>query len=274
MKNMKRLILIGCLLISGNKVCGTEITGIVLNAHTGKPVEFASIGIREKGIGTVSGADGRFSLPVDSAADNDSVMFSMIGYNSGIFLVSGLSGFPGIEIRLTEKVYNLSEVVVRPKIYKERTLGVTTRLKQFSAGFKDNIFGYECGILMKVKKSAYIKSVHINIAQCTYDSICFRLNVYKAAGDSEFVNILNRPIYIRMPKAQGQDGIQINLEPENIVVNGDFLVALEHIRDLGPGNLNFCASLSEQTWLRKTSLGKWKTAPVGVSISVIADVEK
>ena len=261
-------------MIIGNVVYGMEITGAVLNAQTRKPVEFANIGIRGKGIGTVSGTDGRFTLLADSVADNDTVMFSMIGYNTRTILVSGLSGVSGNEILLSEKIYDLTEVVVRPKIFKEKTLGVTTRFKQFSAGFKDNNLGYECGILMEVRKSAYIKWVNINIAQCTYDSICFRLNIYKAAGDSQFVNILNKPIYIRMPKAEGRDGIQIDLTPENIVVNGDFLVSLEHIRDLGPGNLNFCASLSEQTWLRKTSQGKWETAPVGVSISVIADVEK
>lgn len=268
------LILINCLLICGIAVYGAEISGIVLNAQNRKPVEFVNVGITAKGIGTVSGIDGRFRLPADSALANDTVRFSMIGYNDFQIPVAGLTGVSGNEILLTEKVYDLTEVVVRPKIFKEKTLGVTTRFKQFSAGFKDNILGYECGILMEVKKTAFIKSVNINIAQCTYDSICFRLNIYKAAADSDFVNILRDPIYIRMPKSEGRDGINIDLQSENIVVNGNFLVTLEHIRDLGPGNLNFCASLSEQTWLRKTSQGKWVTAPVGVSISVIADVEK
>ena len=57
------------------------------------------------------------------------------------------------------------------------------------------------------------------------------------------------------------------------MVEGDFLVTLEHVKDLGPGYLYFCAGLSKITYYRKTSHGKWKTVPIGVIISVVADVE-
>jgi hypothetical protein len=77
-----------------------------------------------------------------------------------------------------------------------------------------------------------------------------------------------------MPKEKINDVIQIDLEPYHIVVEGNFLVTLEHLRDLGEGHLNFCAAPGHKTWYRKTSQGSWETVPIGVSISVIADVEK
>lgn len=49
---------------------------------------------------------------------------------------------------------------------------------------------------------------------------------------------------------------------------------IEHVKDLGEGFLHFCAGLTHKTYYRKTSQGVWQTAPVGISISVIADVEK
>jgi hypothetical protein len=77
-----------------------------------------------------------------------------------------------------------------------------------------------------------------------------------------------------MPKELVKDEIQIDLQPKNIVLEGDFLVTLEHVKDLGDGYLNFCAGLTDKTFFRKTSQGKWESVPFGISISVIADVEK
>jgi hypothetical protein len=51
------------------------------------------------------------------------------------------------------------------------------------------------------------------------------------------------------------------------------LVTLEHIKDLGIGRLSFCAALFRKTHYRPTSQGTWKTGPVGISLSVVADVE-
>jgi len=90
----------------------------------------------------------------------------------------------------------------------------------------------------------------------------------------DFENILREPIYLKMPKESVKDEIQIDLQSKNIVVDGDFLITLEHVKDLGNGYLYFCAGLTDRTYYRKTSQGKWETAPVGISISVIADVEK
>lgn len=71
-----------------------------------------------------------------------------------------------------------------------------------------------------------------------------------------------------------KDEIQIDLQDKNIIVEGDFLITLEHIKNLGEGHLLFSAGFKAKTYYRKTSHGKWDTAPVGISISVIADVEQ
>lgn len=178
------------------------------------------------------------------------------------------------EIFLKKRAYEIEEVVIKPRVFKHRTLGVTTKFKEVAAGFKDNLLGYECGILMKVKKTAIIKRVNINISNCSYDTIFYRLNIYKVQGEMSFENILREPIYLKMPKESIKNEIQIDLQSKNIVVEGDFLITLEHVKDLGNGSLYFCAGLTDKTYYRKTSQGSWQTAPVGISISVIADVEK
>lgn len=267
-------LLIFISLISCNTIIGQNISGIVVNETNGQPIEFVNIGIVGKNIGTVSDMNGRFSFLVDSKFDDDTLLFSSLGYNPLIIKIADFKKNSDKNVFLKEKTYELAEVVIRPKIFKQKTLGVTTKFKKIAAGFKDNLLGYECGILMKVKKAAYIKKVNINISSCSYDTIFYRLNIYKVHGKMDFENILREPIYIKMPKELVKEGLQIDLESKNIVVDGNFLVTLEHIKDLGEGYLYFCAGFTKKSYYRTTSQGEWKTVPVGISISVIADVEK
>jgi hypothetical protein len=271
---MVNRLLIFIFLISCNTIFGQNIKGILKNADSKQPIEFANIGIIGKNIGTVTDLNGKFKLLVDSKYDNDTILFSIIGYKPLLIKISDLRINVDNEVFLEERAYEITEVLIKPKIFKQRTLGVTTKFKKIAAGFKDNILGYECGILMKVKKTAFLKKVNINISYCSYDTIFYRLNIYKVNGKMDFENILREPIYFTMPKESVKDEIQIDLQSKNIVVDGDFLITLEHVRDLGNGYLHFCAGLTDKTYYRKTSQGKWETAPVGISISVIADVEK
>lgn len=262
------------LLLSSNGVFGQVIKGTLIHADTKQPIEFANIGIVGKNVGTVTDLNGKFNLLVDSKYDKDTILFSIIGYKPLLLKISDLRKCIDNEVLLEEKAYELTEVIIRPKRFVQRTLGVTTKFKKIAAGFADNKLGYECGILMRIRKTAFLKKVNIHISNCSYDTIFYRLNIYKVHGKLDFENILREPIYINMSKESVRDEIQIDLQPENIVVEGDFLVTLEHVKDLGKGYLNFCAGLTDKTFYRKTSQGKWETAPVGISISVIADVEK
>ncbi len=267
-------LLILFLLLSSNTIFGQVIKGTLLNAGNHKPIEFANIGIVGKNIGTVSDLHGNFSLKVNADNNNDTVLISVIGYESLSLKISDLKRHSSNELFLKEKNYTLNEVVIKPNLFKQKILGVTAKSDRLVVGFQDNKLGYELGIKMKVKKTALLKIVNINIANCSYDTIFYRLNIYKVHKKNTFENILQEPIYLKMSKELVKGQVQIDLQSKNIVVQGDFLITLEHIKDLGSGNLNFCAGLRGKTYYRKTSQGNWETIPIGVSISVIADVEK
>lgn len=270
---MTRLYVFIAVMLCCTSLMGQTIQGRVLSG-TGQPVEYANVGISGKNVGTVTDASGRFSLTVAPEFDNDAVLISLLGYAPRQFKVADLRKQADNKLYLEAKVVALKEVIVKPRKVKQRILGVNTRSKAIMAGFKDNLLGYECGVLMKVKKSAILKKVKINIAQCSYDNLFYRLNVYAVEGKMSFVNLLRKPIYIDIPGSSIKDEIQIDLTDKNVVVEGDFLVTLEHVKDLGKGSLNFCSSLSTKTYYRKTSQGQWMTVPVGVGISVVADVEQ
>lgn len=270
---MKRLLIL-ILMVSSKAIFGQNIAGLLLNSESRQPIEFANIGIFGKDVGTVSDQNGRFNLYVDSQYDNDTILFSAIGYKPHGIQIGDLRKQNENIVLMEEKPYELSEVIIKPKHFKQRTLGVTSKFKGIQAGFKDNLLGYELGIIIKVKKTAFINEVNINIADCSYDTLFFRLNFYKVTGEMEFENMLYEPIYIEMTKESVNDLIVIDLKSHNIVVDSDFLITLEHVKDLGNGHLFFCAGLGNKTYYKKTSHGKWESVAVGISISVIANIEK
>lgn len=175
---------------------------------------------------------------------------------------------------MTRKVFEMKEVVIKPKSYRFRNLGIRTKSKMISAGFKDNLLGYECGVRMKNRKSADLKKLRINIAACTFDTVFYRVNLYSYRSRNEIVNILEVPIYLSLSGDQMKEEVVVDLERYGLTVEGDFLVTLEHIKDLGEGYLYFCAGFSGRTHFRMTSQAPWQSVSVGVSLSVDANVEE
>ncbi len=271
--SIMRLVIL-MLLLCCQQVLGQAINGTVYNAGNQKPVEFVNIGIPGKNIGTVSDPTGHFQLAISNEFDNDTLVFSCIGFQAYKVKVSDLKMAKTQNVQLHEKTTQLTEVLIKPRKFAERRLGVTAKGTKMTAGFKDNNLGYECGIMMHNRKTAFLKEVNVNIAQSLYDSIHYRLNVYRIGKGKTFENVLDSPIYVKLGKSEIKDKISINLEHLNLVLEGDFLVTLEHIKELGPGGLYFSTGLSHKTYYRKTSQGAWQTVPIGLSISVLADVEK
>jgi len=268
---MKKLVIVP-LIFTFNLLLGQNLSGIVINEDNKKPIEYVNIGIINKDIGTVSDLEGKYSISIDSQFQKDTIMFSKIGYFPKKMKVKNLKS--NTKITLKEKDYLLEKVTIKPNLFEEKTLGVTTKTKLIAAGFKDNRLGYECGILMKTKKPTLLKEVNINISQCTYDTIYFRLNIYKEKGRKNFTNILKKPIYVKRSGDSIKESINVDLQSKNILVDNDFLVTLEHIKDLDEGGLYFCAGLFNKTYYRKTSQGEWETKPVGISVSVEAKIKQ
>ncbi len=261
-------------ILTSSSLFGQTYTGKVIESKNKLPIEFVNIGIVGKNIGTTSDMGGHYKIVIDSLFDNDSLLFSCIGYLPYKIKVVNYKKLDNWNIQLQKKIYDLDEVVINPKKFKQQILGIKSKSKRMQAGFKDNKLGYELGLLLKVKKSAFLEKVDISIAVCTYDSIFYRLNIYRVRDKMEFENILQKPIYISLPKEKVKELISINLKPYNIVVEGDFLITLEHVKDLGPGNLFFSIGMSKKTYYRKTSQGVWDKVPIGIGISVTAQVEK
>lgn len=251
---------------------GQEYSGNVTNIDC-SPIEFVNIGIPMKNIGTVSDLYGNYTINLTNQSDSDSLKFSCIGFKPYTIIIKEFKELKEKTITLTKEVYTIEEVTVMSKHIKDKTFGVESVSKIFTGGFSKVELGYEFGVLMKNNKKAFLKTMTINIAICDFDSIFFRVNIYRVKGD-EFENILKEPIYVNISKSDIKDKIVVDLKPYDLCTDEDFLVTLEHVKDLGKGILQFYGSMSKKTYIRKTSQDKWNEVPLGASIYVDAKVEE
>lgn len=260
------ILLVCCL--SAQFLSAQQYTGSIICKNTGKPVEYANIGVINKETGTVSDDHGKYSIDLTKTGDSDTLMVSCIGYYPYKTTVAGFKSTNGNIIILEQKTFALNEVVIRPGNHKKRILGYRVNGTAIAAGFNDNSLGYECGVIMKTRKPVLLETLCLDIQTCKYDTLFYRVNVYKQTEKGSFENVLNKPIYINLTRKQIRKRTEIDIKPYNITMDADFLVTIEHIRNLGKNGLYFRCRFPGRTWVRKTSQGSWKSFPLGLGVSI------
>lgn len=255
-----RILLLVLWLLPASAVLAQQLEGQLLDSEDKQPVAYANIGLIGTELGTNSDEQGHFRIDATGNGDK-TVMVTLIGYEDYAVKASALESAlkaGGPKIYLKKKANELKEVVVRPAklttaqlgndvacagkekdglpfpfIYEKKKKGVVVKVDTLT----------EIGTLMKVKKrKTFIDSVQINVGSCTHEEILYRLNIYEELDD-EFKNILTAPIYIRMKKEQVGNVIRVNLTDKNIVVNHNFIVSLEKVKDLGAGKFTICGKM-------------------------------
>jgi hypothetical protein len=236
--------------------------GEVLSSETNSGIGFVNIGIIGKNIGTVSDELGNFMIDIDKIYDNDSLRFSMIGYESKSFLVGHFKENSNKNVYLNPRSYNLQEVKVIYRKPKEIRLGYPVTSNDLRSGFAYNDLGSELGIMVHARGQVKLNDINLNVAICTYDSVTYRLNIYQAEDQTEYKNILTKPIYVSFSKDKINNVITVDLSKYSIVIEGNILITLELYKDLGEGRLLFHTEFfTGTTYHRKTSEGKWTEAP-------------
>lgn len=260
----KKAVLTLLVLLTPAIILCQPYSGRILSSETDAGIGFVNIGIIGKNIGTVSDIDGNFIIKLDNDYDNDSLRFSIIGYESKSLLVSDFKEDATKKVYLSPRSYNLKEVQVTYHKYKKLRLGNPVLTHDLRSGFTDNELGSELGIKVYVRKKAILRDINLNVGICTFDSVTYRLNIYSIVNGIFYVNILTEPIYISFSKDEINNVIVYDLKKYSITVEGDILITLELYKDLGEGKLLFNTEFfTGITYHRKTSQGKW-TQSAGV----------
>lgn len=265
---LKYLILI-CVLFQNSIFSQIQFVGKIIDSEKKSPLAYVNIGIINRNVGTVSSENGDFSIFLDNIYNNDSLRFSIIGYKSKTYKIADLIKKQDDRIFLEKENYEIDEIVVIPRKYKTKILGNETQSQVMQAGFSNNELGNEVGVKIKIKGvPTFIESFNFYISQNKYDSLFFRLNIYSIKNGLPFENLLKENIFLSTQVEYG--AVSFDLKKYNIVVEEDFIISLEWIKNLGENGLYFSASFANAPiYTRVTSQGEWeKVSIIGLGFNV------
>lgn len=246
------------------------VVSLTVTDHRNVPIPYVNVGIPGC-TGTVTDMQGKCTLDVKSCDSDDTLLVSMIGYQTRLILLKDVSALQG-KVELESSDMELGEVKVKSAKMKVREKGNFNQNNSMQAGFKSNDLGSEVVIPIKVKDDAWIKKFSFYITNSIYDTLFFRLNVYKIENGFPGKNILPQPVYVTTTSKRGWNSV--NLEKYNIVADGDFAIGLEWVKDLRKGDVSKGLFFSVRMFgtglfYRKASQQEWQKAGMyGIGFNV------
>lgn len=242
-RTQTRILLLGLSLSAGqlNAQTNPPLSGQLLDQATRVPLGFVSVGVVGQPYGTVANAQGRFTLNLPASFDADSVRCSLVGYATRTWRVGDLRRLAVAgPLLLRAKSVPLAEARVSSAGLKRRVLGNSTlRSTMRIDGFAANSAGNQIGQRIIIKRPAFLEEVSVGISDCTYDTVSFRLNVYRLQRDYPAENMLSEPIYFKVSREQMRNRLYLNLRRYRLYLTEDVVVAIELVRSLGKGELWF-----------------------------------
>ena len=249
-------------------VHGQLITGTVTDARTEQPVPYANIGLYRKQLGTVTNPQGSYQLKYFETMANDTVRVSSVGYKPKSFLFSQLRERP--TVTLEENPITLREVKVKGKgLTNIRTLGNKKDNDNITLNLASNQSGTELGTIIYLKRRpSLLLNANFNIADNGIGKLTFRVNLYRLInGRPSNEKLLDRDIIVTTAIRSGT--FTVDLSPHKIVLDQDFLLALEWVKTNGSSNqLSFNAGIGyarNDVYVRYTSQSNWVREDEGLA---------
>lgn len=248
LKILRFFLLLTILLILDGKVAHSQssiINGIVTEERTNLPVLYVSIGIKNKPIGTVSDALGRYSLTYNRTdiANSDSIIFSAVGYRS---LKLSWADFLKTEksVKLSESPQLLETVNIKAQHSQIKNYGRSRASLVFFPAMYKNIpkhsdeKGREQATILKIDQNVFLRKLSFGINRRGFKKIKLRMNIYSVKQGIPDQSILSKDVVfdiqgtteIGMPRAE-----TIDLLPYRIHIKGQKEIAVSlAVLDLEP----------------------------------------
>lgn len=230
---MKRTSLILIIsLFAFSAICQNTLKGRIVNQF-GTPLEYASIGVLNKAIGTITEPNGTFILNLNKVDNGDSIRFSMIGYAPQCFGLSQLLGKENT-IVLHEQQFSLNEVIVKPgnNFQIKGNKGHSWLGKCCGWGGTDHGKGSELGGKVSLgEELVRIDKLRIRVMQNSFDSSLFRLHIRNIVNNKPGKELLHQNIYLPISIKSGW--VTFDLKDYSLVLNGDVAVTIEWVKVIG-----------------------------------------
>jgi hypothetical protein len=270
------------------QVASQPLQGLLTDARTGAPLPYVSIGFPGSPAGTMSDSQGAFTLLVGEAYLDRNLKFSVVGYQAREVAVRALlrdqAAAGRLQIRLEAKPKVLTEVQVkgRNKAYRHQLAGSQIgKLTPFHHVFAhytappDQVQGPELGVKIKARKyPAYLQNVNFCLSGTGADITRVQLKLYSLRNNLPHQEILRQVIQVDVPpKYTGW--IETDLSTHHLMLEQDFVVALEWLRDenetekswlasgpvFSPKNPDYYKAARQRSWklLHNESVGLYVT---------------
>ncbi|MGI9530516.1 carboxypeptidase-like regulatory domain-containing protein [Lutimonas sp.] len=288
-KNLKKICLyvlvsLSMLLYVDAKGQETILTGTVIDAETLEILPYVNIGIKKKGIGTVSDVKGKFKLKLDpSQYQNDTLIFSHIGFETQKVPLKEFDGL--VEIRMRSVINDLQEVVVLGKAPKEKKIGRHSKglglthanfYTYYEKGVDDRL-SKEKGMKFRIKKNCFLKSLNFNVSSNEFESLKFRINFYKLEDGIPTELIVKKNIIFEINNAF-LGWFSVDLQPYEIYLEKeleDVVVSIQWVESVKLNekskyfSLSTATSATEKAYSRDKAMDSWTSH--GQSMSFYLD---
>lgn len=241
--------------------------GSICDQASKQILPYATIRIADRGIGTISNDEGKFSLEIPSGAQSDSLTVNYMGYYQKVIKISILE--KDDTICLTKKIIHLKPVIVKAgteEIQGKKKEGFVTLVLR-RKNRKESLSGAEFGMLLRNKNRIKINKIRFYLAQNGYDTLKIRVNVYRTNHTriQDRLNITHNYLTI----TNGKTGwFTFNVNNNYVVINGDYIVTLELVKVIPKtGALALKGTLTpldRRGYVREH--GKWKKSFVDMSL--------
>ncbi|MEP5612925.1 MAG: carboxypeptidase-like regulatory domain-containing protein [Cyclobacteriaceae bacterium] len=242
-----------------------QIKGVVVDAKTGKPIPYASIGIVGQNVGTVSNEDGLFRLAIPSQFTDDTLTFSEVVHVRKKLSIAYLLNSQEIVIALEEAVMELRTVEIAPDKEKRRyeKLGVKPMFYWGScyANFKG---GAQIAQLMEASTyPVFLSKARIKIGDNNLGKAKMRVRVLEKKANGMPGSDVFEGVFMNIAYQEGW--IEIDLSHANLIFAEDFFVCFEFLNVLWQPTDGYFSivcretdTFSKKQLVRNTSLGKWQ----------------
>ena len=255
----------------------TVITGVVYDAESKAPLSYVNIGIRNKNIGTVSRANGTFSIEIPAQNEEDTLTFSMVGYLEMNAVIKNIIAANQKSFLLAVKATELSTVTVTARALTEKKFGIKNdkALIHFTDGSTNQNDIFEIAQLIRFGTTrSKITSVNLLINQSRKDSATFRINFYRFNGSEPAERIVEKSIVQTVQIDKGW--LKFHLSDSNIYMQGNFVAAIEFIPTIQQSNpISYEVKLGgpAKSFVRSSSQGLWRRPPHHYRMYITAMVE-
>lgn len=261
------------------------LLGQVIDADSGEPLSFCSVGWVNQNKGTVADQVGRFKLETLPKDGDQTLRISKMGYKTLNFSIQEILkncslGECPMVFELSQTATDLPEFTLEAEgVFKNIVWGKAKRKSIFGLAYNpkdrkpEENLGREIGIQIDTKgKKIKLEHVKINLSSLQFEKSTFRVNIYTATAKNDFEILPQNGEILWQLEGKTSGDFMLDLRDYNIVLEGKHLIGIEWIgyeKMHGSGIISMTTGYPfGKSFIKNSSQDQWETVKGAPSIEV------